>query len=358
MIKHWPTCTLLGIIFTIVETTTIFASNPFCDLQIFGDFFVTETALKEIHRTYGHINPLAHTGALLKSCKKNIVNFEGVATISSTPLESKEYLLKMPPYVSAILNAGNITLLTLANNHSMDYGLQGLKDTLFSAHVHGLFTIGAHDNPNHVLVPLRISLGEATQTVCLGAFSSTFPKSFWADEYRGGTAYASPINIRKTFSQCPSNDYKIAIFHWGEERSSEPHELQRSLAELSIDLGVDLVLGHHPHVIQPISIYRGKPIFYSLGNFVFASRPIKSITEGLAVRLQFIPGKQTPNFILVPLNVHNDSVHFNPRSYRRDEFLEAYKQLNHLLSKIPQSYSDKLLSFHEEWGWVYDFKDF
>jgi hypothetical protein len=346
--------TLCGLsIIGVIYSQDLFGFDGYCDLQFFGDFFISETAIREINTLYGQSQPLDNTKSLLKTCHKNIVNFEGVATSHEIPLETKDYLLKMPIWIPRVLMENGITAITLANNHSMDYGIFGLRDTLTQATLYGLKTVGAHEIPDKVLEPIRLIVGESNHSICIGAFSSTYPDTFWADRSRGGTAYASLSNIKKTFKKCHISDYKIALFHWGEERSPTPHNLQKSLAEFSINLGFDLIIGHHPHVIQPLALYNGKPIFYSLGNYAFATRPQKSISEGLSLRLYYTGKNIHPNITVVPLNVKNDMVHFNPRGFLKEEKSDAEKNLRHLLSMITIKDWEKHLFFYDKWGWSF-----
>ncbi len=324
---------------------------PPCDLQILGDLYLSAAGLQETGTTLDQPTMFEGVKNLLESCETNVVNFEGSSTDSMVPWESKQYLLKMPPLVPRLLKKVHIDVLTLANNHSMDFGLSGLSDTLSAAQAAGLATVGANLTPEETLKPLRLETSSGFK-ICIAAFSSTFPKSFWSDQTRGGTTYASPKNISLVLDQC-DRDFKIAIFHWGTERSNEPHLLQKTLAAVAIDSGADMVIGHHPHVLQPLEYYRGKPIIFSIGNFVFNSRPIKAAPEGLSVRLRFAPNSRTPQISLVPLMVRPDIVGLIPQTFRAIETSEAeriFKKV--LLSNLEPSQSAQWSpDFSPSLGW-------
>jgi poly-gamma-glutamate synthesis protein (capsule biosynthesis protein) len=324
---------------------------PFCDLQILGDLYLSAAGLQETGTTMDQPTMFEGVKNLLESCEANVVNFEGSATEAMVPWESKQYLLKMPPLVPRLLKKVHIDVLTLANNHSMDFGLSGLSDTLAAAQFAGLATVGANLTPEDALKPLRLDTSSGVK-ICIAAFSSTFPKSFWADQTRGGTTYASPKNIDVVLDQC-GQDFKIAIFHWGTERSNEPHLLQKTLAAVAIDSGADLVIGHHPHVLQPLEYYRGKPIIFSIGNFVFNSRPLKGTPEGLSVRLRFPPHSLTPQIRLVPMMVRPDIVGLTPQTLQGIETHEADRIFNNIILSLlePSQSAQWFQEFSPSVGW-------
>lgn len=144
-----------------------------------------------------------------------------------------------------ILTAGGIDVVSLANNHSQDYGEIGYADTRAALDAAGVIW-GDNDN--------MIMLGKDGFTIAL--YATTF-------YYRG---YESIIAQRMSAVDA---DYKIVYLHGGTERVHVPDEWKAEGCRKLIDSGADLVVGHHPHVLQPIEVYKGKTIVHSLGNFVF-----------------------------------------------------------------------------------------
>jgi len=275
------------------------------DLQFFGDLFLAvrpET-------------PQALTGvaALLASAAHNVVNFEGVVGDAFVPLEVKRHLLKMAPDAADLLAKAGIGVATLANNHAMDFGLPGLVASLLSLQGAGIVTTGAGRNERDALRP--VILATERRSVCLLAFTRTLPEGFWAATDRAGTAFADYPTTRALVEGCAASGlFTVVSFHWGRELANEPLPYQREMAKLVIDAGADAVIGHHPHVMQPVEIYKKRPIFYSLGNFAFGSLPSGRVPEGAAVRMQLPEHDDAgPTFEVVPLNVDNAKVRFVPR---------------------------------------------
>jgi len=296
------------------------------DLQFFGDVMLSARSVA--YTNSSAINPrlFAATAKLLGSAQHNIVNLEGVITDTLLPHEYKRFLLPMPLDSAAILRSAGIDIVTLANNHTMDFGFQGLLSTMVALSNSGLVYAGAGINAAAAAAPVIISL--PGQSVCLLAFSRTLPISFWAGKHRAGTAVAAPQSVIDQVSACAkAGFYTVAAFHWGQEERSSPRLYQEELAHLAIDAGANLVIGHHPHRIQPMEVYKGRPILYSLGNFAFGSDPVQTDQGGLAVRLSLPRGSSEPIILdLIPLDVNNHVVRFIPRPASRAEVdaFEAY----------------------------------
>ncbi|MEZ4742832.1 MAG: CapA family protein [Bdellovibrionota bacterium] len=305
-------------------------------LQFFGDLYLSYRAIKETKSSVHNPNMFKNITHLLSSAKHNIVNFEGVATTARMPKELKSYLLKMPTWVGKNLYKANIKYASLANNHSLDYGSMGLFDSLTLLSSAGIRTFGAGMSLNEATQPLVISDGQ--RFICMLAFNRTLPTSFWAKKDQPGSAFLDYQKTRDAIRVCKKNKYfTIVSFHWGVERTHTPKAYQKELAHLSINAGADMVIGHHPHVLQSIEIYKSKPIFYSLGNFAFSSYTLHSPQQGMSVRVKFpkdTTGKKRPTYDLVPLNVQNKVVKFHPRHFKNDEEnpLEAF---------IPDQYCKK-----------------
>ena len=180
----------------------------------------------------------------------------------------KTWNFKVPPAHLAAISS--FTVVSVANNHAFDYGPEGLLDTLGYLKKRGLKPVGAgrgRDEAERLVIVRRRGL-----KVGFLAFTSTFPKEAWAKPGKPGVAYSDfkrfPAVISAARAKC---DVLVVSFHGGVELADEPNDIQKAFAHDAIDAGADLVLGHHPHVLQPVEIYKGKPILYSLGNFLFVS---------------------------------------------------------------------------------------
>ena len=169
----------------------------------------------------------------------------------------------------------NFNLLSLANNHTFNIGETGLEETK---------KFLKKSNINFVGHPIKCNedfLFEKGDIVFL-AFNKTFPFNCSDDEV---------IEIVNKIKSANPEKFSIIIFHWGEEYQSKSSIAQQKLAHKIIEAGADLIIGHHPHVVQDIEIYKGKLIFYSLGNFIFDQYALKETQQGLAVGLEIYPNR-------------------------------------------------------------------
>jgi poly-gamma-glutamate capsule biosynthesis protein CapA/YwtB (metallophosphatase superfamily) len=195
-----------------------------------------------------------------------MINLEHPITKHGEP-EEKEFTFKMHPHYIRLLQKGNINLVNAANNHIYDYGITGIETTMEYL-----------DSVNIAYVGIGKSLQEAREPVIftikdrrlgfLGYFGGA--GQFAGTDTSAGLAprYTSFIlqDIRKLR---PLVDYVIVSFHWGIENERYPEEWQMILGRAAVDAGADLVVGHHPHVLQGIERYNGGVIAYSIGNFIF-----------------------------------------------------------------------------------------
>jgi len=123
-------------------------------------------------------------------------------------------------------------------------------------------------------------------------------------------------------------DIIVVAFHWGEEKSTEPKAYQRTLARAAVESGADLVIGHHPHVVQGIEVVDGIPVFYSLGNAVFGSYS-KTARWGLIARVEFDQSRPV-SAQAIPVNVFNEQVRFQPVLFDAELATEKLHELKTL----------------------------
>lgn len=178
-----------------------------------------------------------------------IVNLEGPLTTSEERAD-KQFSFKGDPSYTEILTNGSVEACNLANNHSKDYGIQGYEDTIANVEAAGIKTFGCE----------RTAIWE-TNGVKVG-LAGVYELAEGMDCQDDMTATIQSLKDAGA-------DLVIVSFHWGVEKENYPDETQQTLAHAAIDQGADLVLGHHPHVLQGIEKYQGKYIVYSLGNFCF-----------------------------------------------------------------------------------------
>lgn len=214
----------------------------------------------------------------------------------------KQYTFRSPPEQVSILQDMGIDIVTLANNHALDYGRDALLDTCDTLDNAGILYVGAGSNLERAK---KLETIEANgRTIGFLGASRVIPTGSWnAGEDTPGmlTTYDPAIlleEIKKAREVC---DYLVVYVHWGIERNEKPEAYQRALGKQYIDAGADLVIGSHPHVLQGIEYYNGKPIVYSLGNFVFGSSIpktmlVEAVLDGEQLELSLIPGTSSAGF--------------------------------------------------------------
>ncbi len=291
-----------------------------------GDIMLDGTARPYLQR-YGYDHAFARVHALFADSDLVIGNLEGPLTDFDVPLVDKEYLFRSPasPVAAALARAG-IGAVSLANNHALDYGMPGLRDTIVALRGAGIAHFGAGESLRDARTPAIFDTGQAT--IGMLGYSNTFPEAFWAGASRGGTAFGHEAQIRADVAALARRADIVAVsFHWGREGSTELRPYQRLLARAAIEAGAELVIGHHPHVIQEIERYRDGVILYSLGNFTFGSFSTRAI--GAIAHVDFVDGAFT-ELVLQPLNVNNFEVYFQPRPLDVHQARETFERLRTL----------------------------
>ncbi len=213
-------------------------------------------------------DPLGPFAALLADADYRIGNLECPIATVGKPMDSKIYNFRADPRVLAVLK-GRFDALAVSNNHSGDYGQAAFLETLDHLKSIGITSFGGGRNLTEAHAPLWIEK-HGLRIAVLG-YNEFKPRSFEAGPNWPGIAWSEDSHVLADIraARTAGADVVIPYMHWGWEREPEPTERQRRLARLMIDAGADAIVGGHPHVTQGTEIYRGKPIIYSLGNFVF-----------------------------------------------------------------------------------------
>ncbi len=202
-----------------------------------------------------------------------LINFENAATSSGDALKGDVPLKCDPSYVP-LAKANNVTVAGLANNHAIDYGITGMQDTLENLKSADITPMGAGNTEDEAHQAVVKDVNGRKVTILNYMDSENFAEySYEAMPYANGSnpgysAYDSE-DAQKQIAENNDSDLIVAYLHFGNEYSNSPNENQVKIAHELIDYGADVVIGSHPHVTQGIEMYNGKPIFYSLGNFIF-----------------------------------------------------------------------------------------
>jgi poly-gamma-glutamate synthesis protein (capsule biosynthesis protein) len=235
-------------------------------------------------------------------------NFEGV--VNKHHVKTKPYTFQFSikeEYLEKLSDIG-FDNLSLANNHSYDFGAPSLTYTRKKCSDYKILCIGDPRELNEYSVSVQ-KIGDYD----IGfIYLHTLSKNPDMDELK-----KSLIELQD------KSEFIIAYIHWGEEYALLHNDVQETLARTMIDLGADTVIGHHPHVVQDLEIYSGKPIFYSLGNFVFDQYFSEEVKQGLLVKIVVSEDHLKYNLIGIK----------TPETSTRPEFMSR-EELGALISRI------------------------
>jgi poly-gamma-glutamate synthesis protein (capsule biosynthesis protein) len=207
----------------------------------------------------------------------------------------------------------------------MDFGPLALKDTLTALADSGILFTGAGMDLDDArsAATLRIN----GMTVAFLSYSLTFPLDFYASSHHPGTAPGYADFVRADIEKIrAAADLVVVSFHWGAELMTAAKDYQIELGHQAIDWGADLVLGHHPHVLQELEIYKGRLIAYSLGNFVFGSESNRTNTS--IILLCTFQNKALVKVEAVPIDVNNYRVAYQPRVLTGPEGAAVLNSIN------------------------------
>ncbi|HKS92605.1 MAG TPA: CapA family protein [Tepidiformaceae bacterium] len=241
----------------------------------------------------------------LSSADITVGNLETSISDEGTPA-AKGYTFRAPPATAAALKAGGFDVISQANNHALDYGPAALADTRRLVQAQGIDVVGAGAGLAEAVKPailerngLRVAFLGFVDTQAEGSYSEA---DWAATASTPGVAWATPNTIRTAVQAAKTEaDVVVVMLHAGVEYATEPTALQETLAEAAIDAGAALVLGAHPHVLQPVVAYHGGVIAFSLGNFVFDGFDPPANTTAIFDATLTAGGVQS--WKLVPVNV-------------------------------------------------------
>ena len=213
-------------------------------------------------------DPFAQVAPRLAQADVRIANLECVVARSGKAFD-KPWTFRAQPSVLPLLKR-HVDVVSVANNHSGDFGREAFAEMLQRLDAIGLPHIGGGRDLASAHEPHLVQ--RQGLKIALLAYDEFFPRHFEAGHDHPGVAWSEDEQVVEDIRRARSvhgADLVIPFMHWGQEHEPEANGRQRQLARLMIDAGADAVVGTHPHVVQDTETYRGKPIVYSLGNFVF-----------------------------------------------------------------------------------------
>ena len=259
------------------------------------EYFDPSTSLNAYYDSNGPEYFFQNVKSIFDADDLTIVNMEGTLT-EETTRQDKTYAFKGPAEYAQILTSGGVETANLANNHSYDYGEKSYTDTVDTLEKAGIVTFGYDRTAVMDVKGVKVGL-VGTYELAEGM----------------GCEDEMIANIKAVEEQ--GAQIVIVSFHWGIERENYPTENQVNLAHSAIDNGADLVLGHHPHVLEGIEVYNGKNIVYSLGNFCFGGNSNPSDKDTMIFQQTFTVenGELTDDNVtnIIPCSVSSESGYNN-----------------------------------------------
>jgi len=284
---------------TALAATTTSTTLPPFTLAAGGDVLGDRQVGVYIDK-HGGAAPLAKVAHLLSDAHVAFVNLESPLSDKGTRKTEKDVTFRgRVALVDGLASAG-IDVVSLANNHALDWGSAALLDTIDRLTAAGVASSGAGVDLAAARAPAL--LDTPAGKVAVLAYTSILPEGFAAGADRAGVNPTRPDQERLLADVNTANetaDWVVVSLHWGVEYEGYANASQREFAHAIVDAGADLVLGHHPHVLQGFEIYRDKLIAYSLGDFVF-DHYSRVTGEAVVLRVEMLQSGP-PSFTLVPV---------------------------------------------------------
>lgn len=224
------------------------------------------------------------------------------------------YSFRAEPKAAGGLMFAGFDVMSVANNHILDWGRDALTDTISVLNINGIKSVGAGKNNEEANKPVLFVLGsppageaglpagQAGLRLAVFAYTNLMPQSLEATANRPGLSSFSIEKASEAIRAAKqSADIIIVSFHWGDEYQTRSNALQQKIAHAMIDAGADLIVGHHPHVVQELEEYKGGHIIYSLGNFIFDQNFSEDTRKGLIAKVT-VRDKKIEN--VEPIEIH------------------------------------------------------
>lgn len=246
-----------------------------------GDIMLSRMVGREMEKRNDYLYPFRLAAEEIQKVDLTFGNLEGPISARGNNQGSIYSFRADPKTVEGLAYAG-FDVMSVANNHIWDWGRLALEDTITFLREKRIDTVGAGRNEAEANAPVIREVKETK--IAFLAYTNLYPKSLEARVSSTGISHSDREKIIAQIKQAKQEtDIVIVSLHWGDEYQEKANASQRELAHALIDAGADLVIGHHPHVVQEVEKYKEGWIAYSLGNFVFDQTFSEETMKGLAV---------------------------------------------------------------------------
>jgi poly-gamma-glutamate capsule biosynthesis protein CapA/YwtB (metallophosphatase superfamily) len=278
-----------------------------------GDIMLSRAvASKMLQHGFGY--PFASTTALIQNADIAFGNLETSITEGPDVLPYEMRFRADYESAAALRDAG-FDVLSIANNHIADFGEKGIQDTVRALDEEGLAHVGAGRNADEAQRPAYIE----TDGIRFAFLAYTYT-ALEASANASGASFLRIQRMQEAVRDAKNSaDVVIVSMHAGDEYVPFPNNQQTTFARAAIDAGAEMVIGHHPHVVQTMEIYRGKRIFYSLGNFIFDQMWSRETREGLLIEAVFTK-EGVKDIVFLPVLIED---YAQPRLVEKGEDFDA-----------------------------------
>ena len=279
------------------ETETETEINQEDTVLLFGGDVLIKASTESIYKNNG-VTGLVSEEILAEMQNADImmVNHEFQFSTRGEPMEDKQFTFQTDPKNVQILLDLGIDIVSLANNHSLDFGQDALQDTFVTLDEAGILYAGAGDSKERA-EELQVIEVNGKKFGFLAA-TRVIPVAGWDVRNKQPGLFTTYDDtrlverIRESKEEC---DFLTVYVHWGIEREEYPEEYQNVIAKHCVEAGADVIIGAHPHVLQGIEFIEGKPIFYSLGNYIFNNSTPKTMLVKVLIK-----SDDTVEYSLIP----------------------------------------------------------
>ena len=271
------------------------ATVPYNRLLFAGDVMFSRAVRRAILAAKDPALPFRKIAPLTSGADITFINLETPFS-DKGPYHEDGLIFHAAPEMIAALQLGGVTVASTANNHSRDCAAHGVEYTVTWLRSHQILPVGSSESAEKTHRGVVL----ASKGIRFGFLGYTYDQKNgnWKD-VDDRIAVADPeVMARDVCSLRERADVVIVSMHHGIEYMPKPSKDQVAFAHAAIDAGADLVIGHHPHVIQPVERYRGREIFYSLGNFVFDQYQREATQHGEIVEVSFFGTKVLSTYVM------------------------------------------------------------
>ncbi|WP_052421253.1 CapA family protein [Paenibacillus sp. FSL R7-0273] len=322
---------LIVILFMLIPVPAVFGEASQTQpadritLTFAGDILLDGFVGDQIAR-YGVNFPFAKVAPVLQKADLAFANLETPVSVRGKAAE-KTFAFRSKPAALGGLSYAGIDGVTLANNHILDYGQAAMLDTLVHLDKYKIGHTGAGSNISEAFKPY-VKTVKGKRIAVLGASRVLSGPSWHAGKDTPGaaSAYTAEPLLSAIKKSAKDNDYTVVYLHWNEEFKDYPEKYARTLAKQMIDSGADIIIGAHSHCLMGIEYYKHKPIYYSLGNFVFNKSTRGGEKTVHSMLADFTITKSGITSRITPVKIIGGQPNFMGAAYNK----EAIQKLNQL----------------------------